>query len=370
MQAKHYMRRAIELAKCGVGSVDPNPLVGAVLVKDGRIIGEGWHSCCGGLHAERNAFASCREDPAGADLYVTLEPCCHRGRTPPCTDSILENRIRRVFIGSRDPNPKVNGKGSALLRANGISVIEDFLKEECDALNAVFFHYITQKMPYVALKYAMTADGKIATLTGASKWITGEAARSHVHGLRHQYRGILAGIGTVLADDPLLNCRLEKGRNPIRILCDSHLRLPLESQICQTAAKIPTILAYTAAPEERIAALQKQGVLLWRMPEKDGLVALRPLLQKLAEAEINSILVEGGGTLHHSLLQEGLAQKLYVYMAPKLFGGITAKSPIGGEGIAEPADAICLRRSALHLLGEDLLLEYDIQKGEEKCSQD
>ncbi|MGN0134079.1 MAG: bifunctional diaminohydroxyphosphoribosylaminopyrimidine deaminase/5-amino-6-(5-phosphoribosylamino)uracil reductase RibD, partial [Anaerotignum sp.] len=165
---KTYMRRAIELAKNGMGHTNPNPLVGAVIVKEGRIIGEGYHARCGDLHAERNAFANCTENPAGADLYVTLEPCCHQGRTPPCTEIILEKGIRRVIIGSRDPNPKVSGKGAALLRSDGVEVIEDFLREECDALNPIFFHYITKKMPYVAIKYAMTADGKIATVTGAS----------------------------------------------------------------------------------------------------------------------------------------------------------------------------------------------------------
>ncbi len=220
-QDEYYMRRAIALAKKGEGWCHPNPMVGAVIVKEGRIIGEGYHARRGELHAERNAIKSLTESAAGAAIYVTLEPCCHYGRTPPCTEAILEQGITRVVIGSRDPNPKVAGKGAAILREAGLTVEEDFLKEECDALNPVFFHYITTKTPYVVMKYAMTMDGKIAAKTGDSKWITGEAARERVQEMRHACMGIMAGIGTVLADDPLLTCRIPGGRNPVRIICDS-----------------------------------------------------------------------------------------------------------------------------------------------------
>lgn len=367
---KSYMRHAIELAKNGIGYTNPNPLVGAVIVKDGRIIGEGYHARCGSLHAERNTFANCTEDPTGADLYVTLEPCCHQGRTPPCTEIILEKGIRRVIIGSRDPNPKVSGKGAALLRSHGIEVIEDFLREECDALNPIFFHYITKKMPYVAVKYAMTADGKIATVTGASQWITGNAARAHVHALRHRYRGILVGIGTVLADDPLLNCRMENGRDPVRIICDSHLRLPLESQICKTAKEIETIVAYVDGDAEKIATLEACGITLWQMPEQKGHVALRPLMEKLAEVEIDSVLAEGGGQIHFSLLEEDLTQKVYTYLAPKIFGGASAKTPVGGAGVPLPKEAFLLKQTNIQTFGEDLLLEYDVLEGGQPCLQD
>ncbi|HAE80491.1 MAG TPA: bifunctional diaminohydroxyphosphoribosylaminopyrimidine deaminase/5-amino-6-(5-phosphoribosylamino)uracil reductase RibD, partial [Lachnoclostridium sp.] len=212
VQDEYYMRRAIALAKKGEGWCHPNPMVGAVIVKEGRIIGEGYHARRGELHAERNAIKSLTESAAGAAIYVTLEPCCHYGRTPPCTEAILEQGITRVVIGSRDPNPKVAGKGAAILREAGLTVEEDFLKEECDALNPVFFHYITTKTPYVVMKYAMTMDGKIAAKTGDSKWITGEAARERVQEMRHACMGIMAGIGTVLADDPLLTCRTPGGR--------------------------------------------------------------------------------------------------------------------------------------------------------------
>ena len=215
---KSYMERAIALAKKGIGFTSPNPMVGAVIVKDGRVIGEGYHEHCGELHAERNAIASLTESAEAATMYVTLEPCCHHGKTPPCTEAIIEQKIGKVVIGSRDPNPQVAGKGVGQLREAGIEVVEDFLREECDAINPIFFHYITTKRPFVAMKYAMTMDGKIATQIGESKWITGETAREHVHTLRHAYKGIMAGIGTVLKDDPMLNCRMPGGVNPIRII--------------------------------------------------------------------------------------------------------------------------------------------------------
>ena len=239
MNDKDYMRLALQLAKKGCGWTSPNPMVGAVVVKEGRIIGQGWHQRYGQAHAERNALASCTEDPQGATMYVTLEPCCHYGKQPPCVDAILDAGIHRVVVGSADPNPLVAGKGIAILRAHGIDVTENVLQEECDALNKVFFHYITTKRPFVSMKYAMTMDGKIATYTGASKWITGEIARTHVQRQRHRFRGIMVGVGTILADDPLLTCRIEGGRDPVRIICDTHLRTPLQSQVVTTAKTGP-----------------------------------------------------------------------------------------------------------------------------------
>ena len=248
---QEYMLRAIQLAKKGEGWTNPNPMVGAVIVKDGQIIGEGYHKKYGELHAERNAIASLTESAEGAVLYVTLEPCCHHGKTPPCTEAILEQKIQKVVIGSRDPNPKVAGKGVQMLREAGVTVVEDFMREECDQLNPVFFHYITTKTPYVVMKYAMTLDGKIATKTGASKWITGEVARKRVQYSRKIYSGIMVGIGTVLADDPMLTCRLENAKNPVRIICDSSLRIPLDSNIVKTAKEVPTIIACTVAKEDK-----------------------------------------------------------------------------------------------------------------------
>ena len=360
-----YMRRAIELAKKGEGWTSPNPMVGAVIVKNGRIIGEGWHERCGGLHAERNALASCTEPAEGADLYVTLEPCCHYGRTPPCTQAILEHGIGRVIIGSRDPNPKVSGKGAALLRANGVTVEEDFLKAECDAVNPVFFHYITHQTPYVALKYAMTADGKIASKTGASKWITGEEARGQVQRLRHRYRGILAGIGTVLADDPLLTCRMEGGRNPVRILCDSRLRIPLDSRIVRTSQDVPTIVACAAADPQKKSSLEQCGIEVLELPDAQNQVDLPQLMRELGKREIDSILAEGGGTLNEALLRNGLVQRVYAYVAPKIFGG-EAKTPVSGEGVSVPSEAYRLKLERTEQIGGDILLEYTVKTGREE----
>ncbi len=362
MEEEQYMRRAIALAENGIGYTCPNPMVGAVIVKDGQIIGEGFHERCGGLHAERNALASCVQDPCGATMYVTLEPCCHYGRTPPCTEAIIEAGIAKVLIGSRDVNPKVAGKGVRQLREAGILVQEDVLRAECDAINAVFFHYITTGFPYVALKYAMTADGKIATVSGASKWITGETARAHVQTLRHRYSGIIVGIGTVLADDPMLNCRLEGGVNPLRIICDSQLRTPVESALCRTANEIPTLIVCAQAEPERKALLEQTGAEVLQLPSQDGRVDLRELFQVLGKRGIDSVLVEGGGELHFSLLEQQLAQKLYVYLAPKIFGGAQAKTPVGGAGIALPEQAFLLSKPTITVLSEDILLEYEMKR--------
>ena len=359
MEESEIMRRAIERARRGAGWTSPNPLVGAVIVKDGRVIGEGWHAQAGGLHAERHALQNCVEDPAGATLYVTLEPCCHTGRTPPCTQAIMEAKLACVVYGSMDPNPMVRGKGAQQLREAGIAVKAGVQREACDALNPIFFHYITQKTPFVSLKYAMTADGKIASRTGASKWITGSEARAYAHRLRHLHRGILVGIGTVLADDPLLNCRMEGGRNPVRVVCDSQLRMPLSSRLCKTAHEIPLIVAAAADHAEKRAALEACGAQVWILPEKDGRISLPALMRRLGAQNIDSLLAEGGGILHESLLRAGFCQRVYAMIAPKLFGGKDAKTPVEGEGIASPDEAYLLRLTGVQQLGEDLLLTYD-----------
>lgn len=356
-----YMRRAIELAKQGQGWTAPNPMVGAVVVKKGCIIGEGYHHRCGEYHAERNALACCSENPAGATLYVTLEPCCHTGRTPPCTEAILESGIAHVVVGSRDPNPQVSGGGINFLNKHGITVTENYLREECDAINKVFFHYITTKTPYIAMKYAMTADGKIATYAGLSKWITGRAARDHVQRLRHQYTGIMVGIGTILADDPLLNCRINGLRHPIRIICDSNLQIPLESQICQTAKQHRTIIACgKSATKERQSALEDLGITVLRTAGTNEKVDLSALINTLGNMEIDGILLEGGGTLNEAMLQAGLVQKVYCYIAPKLFGGQGAKTPVEGQGVSSPTAGIRLSAPCVSVIGDDLLLEYEV----------
>ncbi|MBQ3399893.1 MAG: bifunctional diaminohydroxyphosphoribosylaminopyrimidine deaminase/5-amino-6-(5-phosphoribosylamino)uracil reductase RibD, partial [Lachnospiraceae bacterium] len=268
---ERYMRRAVELAKKGAGRTNPNPMVGAVIVKDGEVIGEGYHERCGELHAERNALKNCRErgnDPAGATIYVTLEPCCHYGKTPPCTEALIEANVARVVIGSFDPNPKVAGKGTQMLRDAGMEIRENVLRDECDAINYVFLHYITTGTPYVIMKYAMTADGKICTATGKSRWVTGEEARARTHRDRDRYAAIMVGIGTVLADDPLLTCRVEGGRNPVRVICDTNLRMPLNAQIVRTAKDVPTIIATAVGDESRLAPFREAGCEIVTVPRE------------------------------------------------------------------------------------------------------
>ena len=355
MTDRQFMKRAITLAKRGHGWVHPNPMVGAVLVKDNKIIGEGWHKRCGDLHAERNAFADAKSknnNTEGATLYVTLEPCCHYGRTAPCTEAIIENKIKKVVIGSNDPNPKVAGKGIAILRNAGIEVVENFMREECDALNPVFFHYITTKTPYVTFKYAMTLDGKIATKSGASRWISGEESRKEVHKLRYDNMAIMVGIGTVLADDPVLNCRLPKQknpRNPIRIICDSNLRLPLTSNIVKTADSIRTIVATTSTDNEKVNTLKAHNV------EVLHYTNLKQMMKQLGEMEIDSILLEGGPTLAASFLEEDLVNEMVVFVAPKLFGG-KARGPVEGTGVELPDKAHRFKYVDMKKTGEDLML--------------
>ena len=361
MKDEASMGLALELARLGEGWTSPNPMVGAVIVKDGQIIGRGWHRKYGSLHAEREALADCRESPAGATLYVTLEPCCHQGRQPPCTQAILEAGISRVVVGSDDPNPLVAGRGLEILRDHGVQVEAGVCKEACDALNPVFFHFITTRRPYLVLKYAMTLDGKIATRTGASRWITGEEARRRVHEDRHRYRAILAGVGTVLADDPLLTCRMEGGRNPIRVICDTHLRTPLTSQIVKTAGEVPTILATSCGEEARRAPYEAAGCRVWVLPEREGHVDLTALMDRLGEESIDSVLLEGGGTLNWSALEQGLVRKVQAYIAPKLFGGGAARSPVEGLGVAVPDQAVRLTHMTITPLGDDFLLEGEVE---------
>lgn len=373
MAEEQFMKRAIELAKQGAGWTAPNPLVGAVVVKNGRVIGEGYHRKYGELHAERNALAACTEDPAGATLYVTLEPCCHYGKTPPCTEIIIEKKIAKVVIGSRDPNPKVAGKGARILREHGIEVVEDYLREACDALNPVFFHYITTKTPYVVLKFAMTLDGKIATRTGASKWITGEAARNHVHQLRGRYAGILAGIGTVLADDPMLNCRIDGAHQPLRIILDCQLRIPMGSRLVRSAKEYPLLIVCNESTRDReegtsrIQKLEEAGAKVWTLPEKNGHPDLNVLMQRLGEEKIDSVLIEGGGTVNEAALKAHIVHHVYAYIAPKIFGGEDAKTPVEGSGIRLPQECANLRLAKITVLLNDMLLEYDVE-GETECS--
>lgn len=366
MNDQDYMARALTLAQKGMGWTSPNPMVGAVIVKDGRIIGEGWHRRCGELHAEREALKACREDPAGADIYVTLEPCCHQGRQPPCTQALLDAGISRVIVGAKDPNPLVAGEGIRQLLQHGVTVKEHVLEEACVDLNRVFFHFIRTGQPFVVMKYAMALDGKIAAYTGASKWITGETARNHVHLQRHRYSAIMAGVGTVLADDPLLTCRLEEGKNPVRIICDSGLRTPLTCQIVKTAKDVPTIIATCSRDPQAALPYRNAGCTVLALAEREGHVDLQELMKKLGEMQIDSILLEGGGTLNWAALKASIVHKIQAYIAPKLLGGQDAKSPIEGIGFPTPDEAVLLTDGVVTRLGEDFLLEYEVKHNQDK----
>ena len=363
MTNEEFMREALGLAKKGMGFTSPNPMVGAVIVKKGEIIGSGYHKKYGDLHAERSAFAYCDEnriDCRGADMYVTLEPCCHYGKQPPCTEAIIEHGIKRVFIGSSDPNPLVAGKGVEILRDHGIEVTEGILREECDALNEIFFHYITTGTPFVTIKYAMTLDGKIACYTGESKWITGEAARTHVQQERLRHSAIMVGIGTVLADDPLLTCRLENGRDPLRIICDSSLRTPLDCNILKTAREVPTVIATISEDNEKAAMYERAGCRIIKTEPNDGHVDLSALMKLLGRERLDSILLEGGGELNWSALKEGIVSKVQAYIAPKLFGG-SGKSPVAGQGVSLPAEAYMLEPCRIVRIGDDILIESRVK---------
>ena len=359
---KNYMALALELAERGAGWTSPNPMVGAVIVKDGAIIGQGYHARCGDLHAERAALKNCTGDPAGGTLYVTLEPCCHQGRQPPCTDAILQAGIARVVVGSPDPNPLVAGKGVQILRDHGVQVEEGVLRTECDRLNRVFLKYIQTGRPYVIMKYAMTLDGKIAAYTGASQWVTGEEARAHVQTLRHRCRAILVGVGTVIADDPRLTCRLPGGRDPIRVICDTRLRTPLTAQVVTSAGQTPTWIATCCAAPERLAPYERAGCKMLVLPERAGRVDLNALMDCLGRQEVDSILLEGGGTLNWSALDQGVVDGVMAYVAPKLFGGRTAKTPVEGRGVDAPAAAFPLKNTTITQIGADFLLESEVDR--------
>ncbi len=388
-----FMRRAIELAWRGWGWTNPNPLVGCVLVRDGRIIGEGWHEKCGQAHAERNALADCArraaEEPAGercadtapnadparghargATAYVTLEPCCHTGKQPPCTEALIAAGVARVVVGSRDPNPLVAGKGSAKLREAGIRVDEDALRAECDELNPIFFRFISRKTPYVVAKWAMSADGKIACASGDARWVSGPESRRDTHELRHRLAAIAVGIDTVLADDPLLTCRRqdEPGNQPLRVVLDSRLRIPEDCTLVRSCAQgeAPLAVATCASVDDpatnagaKAQRLHARGVEVLHVPQDAvGHVAVRPLLRALGEKGIDSLLVEGGSGIHGAFFDEGAVDEVVVYLAPKVVGGADAPGPVAGAGAAKMAEATALGRPRAHALGGDLKITF------------
>ena len=360
-----YMERALALAARGRGTTTPNPMVGAVIVKDGRIIGEGYHIRAGEGHAEVNAFKNAAEDVTGATMYVTLEPCSHYGKTPPCADKIVEKKIGRVVVGALDPNPLVAGRGIEKIRNAGIPVVTGVLAEESIALNEVFMKYIVTKRPFVVLKAAMSLDGKIATADGESQWISCEASREEVHRLRHELTGIMAGIGTVLADDPMLNCRIPGGKQPVRIIVDSHLSIPENSKLAGSAREFPLVVASVEkADASKKARLEVMGAKVIEIPaNQDGPVDLNALMERLGEMKIDSILLEGGGRLAEGALKAGIVDKVQFYIAPVLIGGEGAKTPVEGRGIETLSQAWHISDWKAETIGDDLKIIGYIKEG-------
>lgn len=355
-----YMRKALELAEMGAGFVNPNPMVGAIIVKNGKIIGEGYHRYFGGNHAEVDALNSTVEDPRDSTMYVTLEPCSHFGKTPPCVNAIIERGISKVVIAMLDPNPLVSGRGVEILKNNNIQVVTGVLEGEAKRLNEVFIKYITTKLPFCLMKSAMSIDGKTATESSDSKWITSSSSRIYVHRLRHRYSAIMVGINTVLTDNPKLTVRIPdfQGKNPIRIVIDSKCKTPLDSNAVKGISEAKTIIATTdLADIDKIHKLESLGVEVLIIPNKSGHVNLNILMKKLGEMAIDSILLEGGGTLNYSSLEAGIVDKINFFIAPKIIGGYLSKSPVDGKGVPLVKDAFSIRDLATHTFDGDIMLE-------------
>ncbi len=358
----NYMERAIELAKKGAGFVSPNPMVGAVIVKNSRIIGEGFHEKYGSNHAEVNAFLNASEDVEGAEMYVTLEPCSHYGNTPPCAKAIVEHKIKKIYIGSLDTNPKVSGKGVEILKNGGVEVEVGIMEKECKAINPIFFKYIETGLPYVVMKSAMTLDGKISAYTGDSKWVTNEKSRYMVQELRHKLKAIMVGINTVITDNPKLTCRIENGINPIRIIVDSRLQIPLDATVLNLYNNDRCIIAAAEGCDSyKKSELQSMGVEIIETPSHNNRVDLKYLMKKLGEMQIDSILLEGGGTLNFSMLQNNLVDKGLFFIAPKIIGGDQSKTPVEGKGIAFMDDAIKLHNIEVKNIENDILIYGDLR---------
>ncbi|SHH19329.1 diaminohydroxyphosphoribosylaminopyrimidine deaminase [Thermosyntropha lipolytica DSM 11003] len=353
-----YMQRALNLAAKALGRTSPNPVVGAVIVKEGQIVGEGYHKKAGTPHAEIHALKQAGEKAKGATMYVTLEPCSHYGRTPPCAYALIEAGIKKVVMATLDPNPKVAGRGKKILEEAGVETVVGVLEEEAKRINEVFFKHITTGLPFVSLKYAMTMDGKIATLAGDSRWISGEESRSYVHKLRNIYDGIMVGINTVLKDDPMLNCRLdtEEKRDPVRIIIDGTLMLPLDSNIVKTAHQQRTIvITALSAEEEKCRELEKNNIEILKVAGEPDHLDLVEAFKMLLMEDICSILVEGGARLNASLLEHRLVDKVYCFLAPKITGG-TGITPVEGKGVDFMKDAYTLKIAEYRRLDEDILV--------------
>jgi diaminohydroxyphosphoribosylaminopyrimidine deaminase/5-amino-6-(5-phosphoribosylamino)uracil reductase len=352
-----WMRRALELAERGRGRVEPNPLVGVVVVRGGRAVGEGWHRKYGEAHAEVEALAAAGGDARGATLYVTLEPCCHQGKTPPCTDAILRAGVARVVAAMSDPFPAVAGKGADLLRRAGVAVDFGLCEPAARRLNAPYLTLLATGQPYVHAKWAMTLDGKIATRAGNSKWISNEASRRRSHELRGRMDAVIVGIGTALADDPRLTARPPGPRTAVRVILDSQCRLPAESVLAKTAREAPTLVAATAgAPPERVAALRALGCEVLTPPAADGRTDVKALLAELGRRRMTNVLLEGGAGVLGAFLDAGVIDEVHVFVAPLLAGGAGARTPVGGRGVEKIAEALRLAETRVEVIDGDVLI--------------
>jgi len=361
--SQKYINRALELAIRGEGRVEPNPVVGAVLVKDGRVIGEGWHEYFGGPHAEINAINNATEPVAGATLYITLEPCAHFGKTPPCVDTIIKSGIKKVVIGVRDVNPVTAGKGIATLKKAGLEVVEGINERKAREINAPFFKLHKEGLPYIIAKWAMSIDGKIASRTGDAKWISSDESRAFVHQFRERMGAIMVGINTVLADDPTLLGRPGAKRHPKRVILDSFARLPVTSQIVKTLLQAETYVVVSPnAPQERVQKLYELGVKVFEIEEVGGSLNLIKLGRKLAETGINKVLLEGGGAVLASAFETHLVDEVMVFIVPKIIGGKEAISPVGGKGIELIKDALLLEPFTVEHIGNDLLVRACLKR--------
>lgn len=361
-----YMRRALRIAARGSGWTSPNPMVGAVVVRDGRIVGEGYHRRVGEAHAEVNALRQAGDACRGATLYVTLEPCNHHGRTPPCTEAVLAAGVRRVVAGMLDPNPQVAGGGLDRLRAAGLQVVAGVLEEECRLLNQPFIKWVTQGVPHVTLKAAATLDGRIAARTGDARWVSNEKSRRHTHRLRHRLDAILVGVGTALADDPLLTARLPgtRCRQPLRIVLDSTLHLPESSQLVRTASQSPVwVVCAEDAPQEKQRRLEDQGVEVLRLARAEAGCDLSELLGELGRRSITSLLVEGGARVHGAFLDQGLADTLVLFLAPKILGDAEGVPVFQGGARWSMQDAAGLYGVKVRRMDSDLLITARFREG-------
>ena len=357
MDDEQWMRRALRLAEKGKGRTSPNPMVGAVLVKDGKTVGEGYHAKAGEPHAEIVALGKAGGEAKGATLYLNLEPCTHYGKTPPCAPAVIEAGVERVVVGMEDPNPLVKGTGLHSLKQAGLDVKVGILEKECRRLNEAFCKYILHQEPFVILKVAATLDGKLATRNGESKWITGEDSRRFVHRLRDQVDGVLVGIETVLKDNPMLTARIRGGRDPYRIILDSRLRISENAKVIELDPSKAIIATTGMAPREKIESLEKRGIRILIIESKLGKVDLKSCLLKLGEMGVMSLLVEGGSQINGSFLDEGLIDKIFLFFSPKLIGDPLAPGIFGGEGVTRLKETLSVEDLKVKKMGEDVLFE-------------